>query len=142
MYSTIKRKPCKECGSMWHTAMYHKPRKPIAVRKPLPRATKPIRREAVKTREKRLATTAAWLEANPPDKNGHWRCYISKHPQCPKVLTRQTIVLEHNLSKVRRKDLRYDIKNIFPACSYDNAAKGSLSAEEYMNNAQPRSISI
>jgi hypothetical protein len=112
--------------------MYHKPRKPIAVRTPLKRPTKPIRREAVKTRQKRIDTTAACYAANPPDPNGHWHCYISKHPLCPKILTRKTIVLEHNLSKVRRKDLRYDITNIFAACGYDNAAKGSLSAEEYM----------
>lgn len=25
----IKSKPCKECGSIYHTKMYHKPRKPI-----------------------------------------------------------------------------------------------------------------
>lgn len=25
----IKSKPCKECGSIYHTAMYHKPKKPI-----------------------------------------------------------------------------------------------------------------
>ena len=135
----IKSKPCKfimpngeRCGSTWHTAMYHKPRKPIAVRTPLPRPTKRIRPEAVKTKAKRLATTAAWFEANPPDRNGHWHCYISKHPLCPKILTRETIVLEHNISKVRDKSLQHDIKNIFPACTFDNAAKGSLSAKEYM----------
>ena len=26
----IKSNPCKECGSIYHTKMYHKPRKPIA----------------------------------------------------------------------------------------------------------------
>lgn len=26
----IKSKPCKECGSIYHTKMYHNPRKPIA----------------------------------------------------------------------------------------------------------------
>lgn len=128
----IKSKPCKECGSTWHTAMYHKPRKPIATYKPLQRSTKPIRKEAVKTRAKREKTTKDWFAANPPDENGEWLCYISKHPLCPRVLTRETIVLEHDLSKVRRKDLRYDISNIYPACTFDNAAKGSLSAAEYM----------
>lgn len=135
----IKSNPCKftmpdgnRCGSIYHTAMFHKPRKPIAQRTPLPRPTKRIRPEAVKTKAKRLATTAAWYEANPPDKNGNWHCYISKHPLCPKLLTRETIVLEHNISKVRDKTLRYDITNIYPACTFDNAAKGSLSAKEYM----------
>lgn len=130
--STIKPKPCSECGSIWHSAMYHKPRKPIAVRKPLARSKKPIRYESQKNRTKRLATREAWFEANPPDKDGFWYCYISKHPLCPKRLTKETVQLEHNLSKVRRKDLRFDITNIFPACKYDNKAKGSLSAKEYM----------
>jgi hypothetical protein len=95
-------------------------------------STRPIRFEAKKTRQKRKKTESEWFEANPPDENGHWHCYIPKHPQCPKALTRQTIVLEHNLSKARRKDLRYDIKNIFPACEFDNRDKGSMSAAEYL----------
>lgn len=94
---------------------------------------KPIRREAVKTRQKRLQTTEEWFAANPPDKDGYWHCYISKHPLCPKILTKDTIRLEHDLSKTRRPDLKHDITNIYPACDYDNEAKGSLSAEEYMN---------
>ena len=132
MNSTIKPKPCKECGSPWHTAMFHKPRKPIAVNRPLKRSTKPIRFEAVKTRDKRKATEAAWHAANPPDKDGYWYCYISKHPACPKRLTIETLVLEHNHSKARRKDLQFDITNIYPACAFDNKAKGSLTAREYM----------
>lgn len=132
MTSTIKPKPCAECGSPWHSKGYHKPRKPIATRTALKPATKPMRKEAVKTRQRRQATTMAWFEANPPDQNGHWRCYISKSPDCPKLLTKETVVLEHNLSKARRKDLQFDITNIFPACAADNKAKGSLSAEEYM----------
>ena len=132
MNSTIKPKPCKECGSKWHSAMYHNPRKPIAVNKPLKRSTTPLRKEAVKTRQKRQATTADWYAANPPDKEGRWLCYISKHPSCPVYVTRETINLEHNLSKARSPGTKYDINNLFPACSFDNAAKGSLTAEEYM----------
>jgi len=127
-------KSCIVCGKRAYSdyCMQHKPRKPIATRTPLPRPTHRIRSEAVKTREKRQATTAEWFEANPPDKDGYWYCYISKHPQCPKRLTVDTIVLEHDLSKARRKDLQFDITNIHPACGYDNKAKGSLSAKEYM----------
>lgn len=127
-------KQCTVCGKRAYSdyCVRHKPRKPIAVNKPLPRPTKRIRSEAVKTREKRLETTAKWFEHNPPDRNGNWHCYISKHPQCPRILTVDTIVLEHDLSKARRKDLQFDITNIHPACAFDNKAKGSLSAKEYM----------
>ena len=135
----IKTNPCKfvlengqRCGSPYHTAMWHKPRKPIAVNKPLKRSTKPIRFEAEKTREKRKATEAAWFEANPPDKDGFWYCYISRHPLCPKRLDRSTVVLEHDISKARNKSLQFVVSNIHPACAFDNKAKGSLSAKEYM----------
>lgn len=117
---------------MYHSAMYHKPRKAIEVRTPIKRSTKPIRFEAVKTRDKRKATEAEWFAANPPDANGNWHCYISKHPQCPKLLTKETLVLEHDQSKARRKDLQFVISNIHPACAFDNKAKLSLSAKEYM----------
>lgn len=85
-----------------------------------------------KTLAKKQQTDKAWYEANPPDEYGRWRCYISKHPLCPVWLTAETIVLEHDQSKARRKDLQFDITNIFPSCSADNKAKGSLSAKEYM----------
>lgn len=118
--STFTPKPCKECGSIWHTAGYHNPRKAM-------------RKEAAKTKQRRKATEAEWFEANPPDENGHWYCYIPKHPLCPKILTIEMIVLEHDLSKARHKGLQFVISNIHPACTWDNEAKGSLSAEEYMN---------
>lgn len=96
------------------------------------RATKPMRQESLKTRQKRLETTATWDAANPPDAHGYWYCYISKHPLCPKKLTKETLVREHDKSKTRSPKDKYDIKNIYPACTWDNEAKGSLSAAEYM----------
>lgn len=116
----MNHKPCPNCGSMWHSKMFHKPRKPI-------------RSEAAKTKAKRLELSRQWHDENPPDKYGNWYCYISKHPLCPKILTEATLVLEHNLSKTRRPDLIFEVTNIFPACEYDNKAKGSLSAQEYMH---------
>lgn len=92
-----------------------------------------LRREAVKTRQKRQETSTEWFKINPPDEHGYWYCYISKHPFCPKRLTIETLVLEHDISKARDKSRQHDITNIFPACEWDNKAKGSKSAEEYMN---------
>lgn len=94
---------------------------------------KPIRFESEKTRTSRVQTRDEWFELNPPDEYGFWYCYISKHPNCPQSLTRETLTLEHNLAKVRRPDLKFDVTNLYPACTWDNGAKGSLSAEEYMN---------
>lgn len=128
----IKSKPCKICGSIFHTAMYHKAKKPIVAKTSIKRSTKPIRKESVKAHDRRVEATEAWFAANLPDENGQWRCYISKHPNCPVYLTEETINLEHDISKTRGPAFKYDITNLFPACSFDNAAKGSLTAEEYM----------
>jgi len=117
----MKNNPCKLCNSEYHTAF-----------RCLQKRRKPMNLESERAKSNRIRTTKAWFAANPPDKNGHWHCYISRHPNCPKVLTIKTLVREHNLSKARRPDLIYDITNIFPACKWDNKAKGSLSAEEYM----------
>jgi len=116
----MKVNPCKQCGSIWHTKMYHNKKKRISFK-------------SKKYAEREAETREAWFVANPPDEHGYWYCYIPKHPNCPHKLTAQTIRLEHDLSKVRRPDLRWDITNIYPACDYDNKAKGSLSAEEYMS---------
>lgn len=117
----MKNTNCKQCGSEWHS----KWKCPYVKRKGL-------RKEAIKTRGRRLATTAEWDSNNPPDTNGNWYCYISKHPMCPKKLTIETLVREHDKSKVRSTGDRHNIKNIYPACAWDNMAKGSMSAEEYM----------
>lgn len=89
-----------------------------------------MRREAVKTRQKRLETAEEWFKLHP---GPTWQCYISKHPFCPKTLTKETINLEHDISKARDKSRQFDVTNLFPACDWDNQAKGSKSAEEYMN---------
>lgn len=119
----LKKNPCKLCGSELHAAWTCRLR-----------SKNPIRQQSNKAVSLHQRTRKEWFRANPPDENGNWYCYISKHPLCPKVLTKETITLEHNLSKVRRPDLRYDINNIFPACTFDNKAKGSLSAEEYLQS--------
>lgn len=125
----LSNRQCKSCGSEWHTAW----KCPLKPRKTLLQTTKPMRHESAKTRSKRLETTAAWDKENPPDANGYWYCYISKHPLCPKRLTVETLVREHDKSKARSPEDKYNIKNIYAACTFDNEAKGSLSAEEYLS---------
>lgn len=126
--SSFKPKPC-ECGSKWHSSWQC----PLKRKTVMRRSKRAIRGESVKTKSRRMKTRYEWLAANPPDEDGYWYCYISKHPLCPRKLTIESLNLEHNLSKTRRPDLRDDITNIFPACRWDNQAKGSLSAKEYMD---------
>lgn len=121
---------CKSCDPPYnnHTSL----RCPRKLRAGFSAPSKPMKHESDKARQKRRETAAAWDKANPPDENGQWLCYISKHPFCPKLLTRETLVREHDKSKARSPGDKHNIKNIYPACTWDNEAKGSLSAAEYL----------
>lgn len=119
-------KACKWCGSVQHTQFYcfHK------VSKPIKRASKPIRREAEKTKAKRLVTAAEWFSLNPPDEYGRWECYLHISPRCLVLVDTGTIVLEHVVAKVRDASRKYDVTNIEAGCDPCNELKGSRSIEE------------
>lgn len=80
--SSIKSKPCKECGSVFHTAMYHKPRKPIkrtelkTSKVPKTKTSKkkkaPTRSQLVKKLDK---VFSEWLRQSYADKDGMVICY-------------------------------------------------------------------
>ncbi len=99
-------------------------------RKPLKRSTKPIRRESVKKRSQRLKTSREWFEANPPNTEGLYICYLGISPLCPGKMTRGQTTLEHVHSKVRRPDLIFNILNIKPSCSFCNFCKQSKDIRE------------
>lgn len=113
------RNKCKYCGGTDHTSLMclHKPRRPIA-------------NESAATKSKRTAVSRLWYELNPPDAKGLWYCYLRISPECPVVLTRSTITLEHVKSKVRHPELKYEVTNLKAACSPCNKLKGSLDIEE------------
>lgn len=110
---------CKYCGSPYHKSIqcFEKPRKPI-------------RKESIVSLSKRTQTSREWFKQNPPDERGRWFCYLRISPDCPHVLTRSTIQLEHVRSKVRRPDLKYDIDNLKPSCHSCNRQKASRSVED------------
>ena len=112
-------KKCKFCGGIGHGALTcsQKPRKFI-------------KKESNKYRKKRQDTSRAWYRANPPDSNGNWVCYLQIATECPRILTRETITLEHVKPKVRYPELRFDISNLKPACSLCNKEKASRELHE------------
>jgi 5-methylcytosine-specific restriction endonuclease McrA len=120
-YACIKnpKNQCKYCGGTNHTSL-------MCLKKP----RKPIRQESVKAQSKRTATSREWYRLNPPDNNGNWICYLQISPRCPRILTRETITLEHVKSKARHPGLKYDVNNLKPACEFCNKLKGSLDLED------------
>lgn len=110
---------CSQCGGTGHSKVscFATPKKAI-------------KKEADSTKAKRQATSRAWFEQNPPDSNGNWQCYLQISPDCPRILNRSTITLEHVKSKVRYPALKFDVNNLKAACSPCNKMKGSLDLDE------------
>lgn len=102
---------------------FHRPRKPL-------KPGKPMRKEAVKTRQKREATNRQWDAENPPDKNGQWECYLLISPYCHIWVDKKTLNREHTLSKARHPEEKYNPKKIKPGCPPCNKLKGSRSETE------------
>ena len=117
--------PCVVCrrNSLSGYCFLHKPKKPL-------------RKEAVKTRAKRLDTRTEWMVNNPSDEWGWWYCYLDISPQCMKRMNIQTLVLEHVESKARHPERKYDPANLRPACDPCNELKGSRSADEVLGKVK------
>lgn len=115
----MKIKECKYCGKDNHTSLmcFQKPRRRI----------KPI---SSKTASKEQQTKREWFELNPPNEKGLWFCYLGISPMCPGWLTRSTITLEHVKSKARHPELKFEVTNLKPACSFCNEIKGSRDVDE------------
>lgn len=119
-------KNCSICNNPYHSQTFcsQKPRKPIKT------ARRPIAQESIKSKNKRLETARKWLKQNPPDENGYWTCYLQISDMCPKQLTKELLVREHVIPKVKAPHLKYDIDNIRPACTWCNRLKDSRTLED------------
>lgn len=87
---------------------------------------------ARKTEQKWIDTKLKWFEQNPPDEKGQWVCYLQIAWNCPKILDRRTLTLEHVRSKARAPELKYEVSNLKPSCSNCNALKESLEVDEVL----------
>lgn len=134
------KKPCKHCGKMGHWSYECRlnPKKIIKKqlrRSPIARSTKPIKRSPIKRVGKHtkqwLTTRATWIRHNPaPIRGQYWECYLQIHEWCPKLLTIETLTLDHVVSRSRDPSLRYKADNLKPACIYCNNLKGSRSLDD------------
>lgn len=138
------KKPCKYCGKMGHWSYECRlnPKKILKReaqrqirRAPIQRSNKPIKRSAIAKQGKHakqwLTTRATWIRRNPPPIRGqYYECYLKIHEWCPKLLTIDTLTLDHVVSRTRDPSLRYKLSNLRPACIYCNELKGSRSLDE------------
>lgn len=109
---------CVVCGKRAYSeyCVAHKPRKPIVTRK-LPKK--------IGERGKKLATyVEAWKQAQKPDANGLYTCYISGE----KV---SYLMAEHPYSKARHPELRTN-QTLEPVSAEINKLKGSLDIDEFL----------
>lgn len=110
---------CRWCGSNDHYSMacFSRPKKVIPAESGLYKA-------------KRIRTAKRWYEHNRPNAAGYWECYLQIAENCPVMVDRQTISLEHVRSKVRFPELRFQTFNIKASCAPCNKLKQSWSLEE------------
>jgi hypothetical protein len=87
-------------------------------------------RTAKKNAQKKKECDAQWYTENPPNEDGLWACYLRVAPDCEIMVNRETINLEHKLSKTRHPDLKYTVSNIGSACQPCNKFKGSKDWDE------------
>lgn len=113
---------CKHCRKDGHTA-FNCPQRP---RKTL----------QTKTRLKSGRYTAAYRRLREEFFEYHekdvYYCFYCKHIGLDNPMPRKTTQVEHFYSKARRPDLRFEMSNLVPSCSYHNKDKGSMNGPEYL----------
>lgn len=65
-----------------------------------------------------------WIQEN-ANKYNTWSCHLQISPWCPRLLTLETLTLDHLHTRSSRPDLRYDQKNLAPCCRFCNGLRGS-----------------
>lgn len=119
-FDRFPKKPCRYCHQMghWSFQCFQKPGRKV------------IAPESNMARTQRIRTANRWFKENPPDENGYWYCYLQISVSCPYKLTRRLVQLEHVYPKVKRPDLKYNTRNIKPACPFCNKLKGSRTVDQ------------
>lgn len=121
-------KPCKQCGSIGHTAFNcpKKPKKPLTQNKGLSRSTKPMRK--LGRIGKALVAQSAQFRKDHP---GSQQCFYCEYIGIIALIDDYNV--EHPYSKARHPDMRFDYDKLIVACNAHNKEKCSLDIEEYLH---------
>ena len=114
---------CTFCGSTEHSQFYCrlKPHKTLQ--------TTHTFRKLGKHEIRWLETRNEWLKRHP---GRTWNCYL-----CGRLLTIETLTLDHVKSRSRHPELRYELSNLRPCCWPCNTAKGSRDVMELGSGHTP-----
>jgi 5-methylcytosine-specific restriction endonuclease McrA len=112
-----KQKPCSICGHVGHGQTFCFNKKNKAINK--------FGKEAKRS----LETRNLWLQTN-ANKDNTWTCYLQISPWCPKLLTIETLTVDHVKPKGSHKELAHDLTNLKPACVFCNGLKGSRALDK------------
>lgn len=75
-----------------------------------------------------------WIQDNPPEYNGKWRCYLRTTPLCPEFLDIDQLTLDHEIPRSSLKNMPGVKTKLRPACVFCNGDKGSQSLENYLKS--------
>lgn len=98
--SSFKQKPCPECGSLFHAAWYHKPRKAMVTTKRL----KPIGKQGQRYKVFRDTVAYPYLV----------RTFGEKCANCGR--TDVPLDVDHKLKRGSHAELKYELTNLQLLC--------------------------
>lgn len=78
-------------------------------------------------------TRKRWIKDHPPTHEGYWFCVVGF-----KALDKDSLTLDHDVSRSRDPSLRHEGENLNPMCGYHNYLKGSKTLEEFLASKPDR----
>lgn len=116
----MKKTKCSYCGANNHYSLtcYKKQLHDFHSKK-----KRPLRRESKKSFHNRDILSNTFFHDNPPDERGGYTCYLQISRKCPIWVSLREVTLEHILPKVKYPEVKYNVINIKPACTWCNGAK-------------------
>jgi hypothetical protein len=118
------KRNCKECGSPFHAAWYHKPRKPLQTHTQL--KPKKRMRKVGKIGRKLIEQSQRFREEHP----GPQKCFYCLYTGIDQLIDDYNV--EHPYSKARHPDMRFDYDKLIVSCPAHNEQKKSLDIEQFL----------
>lgn len=119
--AALRIKACSYCGGENHSSLtcFKKRIRDYKISKKMA----PLRRESKASTDKRAILSNTFFANNPPDSRGGYTCYLQINRNCPKWVSKKHVTLEHVLPRSKYPEVKWNVLNIKPACSFCNQTK-------------------